>query len=90
VIHFYKVYHIPDNPAPYPHPIFGHEAQIYKRTKYRVKDHVDGNYIGFNERISFRFITGTFIAVPHGKLTGVGDKSTTENPEPMFEESKGW
>jgi hypothetical protein len=74
----------------HPNPIFGHEAQIYKRKQYRVKDPADGNYIGNNEQISFRFITGTFIAVPSGKLTGVGDKLTTENPEPMFEESKGW
>ena len=62
----------------------------YKRKQERVKDPVDGNYIGINEIISYRFITGTFIAVPPGKLTGVGDKLTTENPEPMFEESKGW
>jgi len=74
----------------HPNPIFGHEAQIYKRTQYRVKDPADGNYIGYNEQISFRFITCTFIAVPPGKLTGVGDKPTKENPEPIFEESKGW
>jgi len=74
----------------HPNPIFGHEAQIYKRKQDRVEDPVDRNPIGLNERISFRFITGTFIAVPPGKSTGVGDKPTNENPEPIFEESKGW
>ncbi|MCD4765052.1 MAG: hypothetical protein K8R34_00935, partial [Methanosarcinales archaeon] len=74
----------------HPNPIFGHEAQIYKRTEERTKDPVDNTPVGINERISFRFITGTFIAVPPGKSTGVGDKPTKENPEPIFEESKGW
>ena len=74
----------------HPHPIYGHEAQVYRRTREFVEDPVDRNNIGRNERISFRFITGTFIAVPPGKPTGVGDKPTKENPEPMFEESKGW
>ncbi|MCD4765643.1 MAG: hypothetical protein K8R34_03940, partial [Methanosarcinales archaeon] len=73
----------------HPHPIFGHEAQIYKRKQERILD-IDNTLVGENEVISFRFITGTFIAVPPGKSTGVGDKPTTENPEPMFEESKGW
>ncbi|MCD4808578.1 MAG: hypothetical protein K8R17_01620, partial [Methanosarcinales archaeon] len=74
----------------HPHPIYGHEAQVYRRTRDRVNNPIDNNWIGTNERISFHFITGTFIAVPPGKPTGVGDKPTKENPEPMFEESKGW
>lgn len=74
----------------HPHPIFGHEAQIYKRTEERIEDPVDNTPVGRNKVISFKFVTGTFIAVPPGKLTGVGDKPTKENPEPIFEESKGW
>jgi len=73
----------------HPNPIFGHEAQIYRRTEERILD-IDNTLVGENEVISFRFVTGTFIAVPPGKSTGVGDKPTKENPEPMFEESKGW
>jgi hypothetical protein len=74
----------------HPNPIFGHEAQIYRRTQELIEDPIDKNFIGKNKRISFRFVTGTFIVVPPGKLTGVGDKYTHENPEPMFEDSKGW
>ena len=74
----------------HPNPIFGHEAQIYKRNDLPVEDPLTSRRIGSNKRISFHFTTGTFIAVPPGKLIGVGDKRTTENPEPMFEESKGW
>ncbi|MCG7847620.1 MAG: hypothetical protein MIO93_00365, partial [ANME-2 cluster archaeon] len=74
----------------HPNPIFGHEAQIYRRTRQLIEDPIDGAPVGTNERISFQFITGTFIAVPPGKFTGVGDKSTKENPEPMFEITKGW
>ena len=74
----------------HPHPIFGHEAQVYRRTEERIEDPVDNTPVGRNKVISFRFVTGTFIAVPPGKTTGVGDKPTKENPEPMFEESKGW
>ncbi|NOR60344.1 MAG: hypothetical protein GQ469_06920 [Methanosarcinales archaeon] len=74
----------------HPHPIFGHEAQVYRRNDLPVEDPLTGRRIGSNKRISFHFTTGTFIAVPPGKSTGVGDKPTKENPEPMFEESKGW
>jgi len=74
----------------HPNPIYGHEAQIYKRRQERILDSITNKYIGTNERISFNFITGTFIAVPPSKLTGVGDKPTEENPDPIFEESKGW
>ena len=74
----------------HPNPIFGHEAQIFKRYNWRVLDTTNGKPIGLNEKITFRFITGTFIAVPPGKFTGIGDKSTTENPNPILEESEGW
>jgi len=74
----------------HPNPIFGHEAQIYTRKQERILDSITNTYIGTNERISFNFSTGTFIAVPPGKLSGVGDKPTKENPEPMFEKSDGW
>jgi len=74
----------------HPNPIFGHEAQIYKREVYVVRDPVNNRIIGRNAPISFSFITGTFIAVPPGKITGIGDKPTTENPNPYLEESRGW
>ncbi|MDW7777363.1 MAG: hypothetical protein SCH39_13645, partial [Methanosarcinales archaeon] len=74
----------------HPNPIFGHEAQIYTRNRLPVEDPIDWSRIGSNERISFHFTTGTFIMVPPGKFTGVGDKPTKENPEPMFEKSEGW
>ncbi|HUW67102.1 MAG TPA: hypothetical protein VMW20_03545, partial [Candidatus Nanoarchaeia archaeon] len=74
----------------HPNPIYGHEAQIYKRIRLPVEDPINWNRIGSNNRISFHFITGTFIVVPPGKITGVGDKPTTDNPEPIFEESIGW
>ena len=74
----------------HPNPIFGHEAQIYKREVYVVRDPVNNRIIGRNTPISFSFITGTFIEVPPGKITGIGDKPTIENPNPYLEESKGW
>jgi len=59
----------------HPHPIFGHEAQVYRRTKFNVED-PSNNYIkiGFNTPIEFKFTTGTFIAVPPGPK-GIGDRS---------------
>ena len=49
----------------HPHPIFGHEAQVYRRTDYAILDSND-NYrrIGDNFPIEFSFTTGTFIIVP--------------------------
>jgi len=74
----------------HPNPIFGHEAQIYNREEYFVIDPISLRVIGNNNRITFNFISGTFLAVPPGKITGVGDKPTTENPNPYLEESEGW
>ncbi|MCG7848307.1 MAG: hypothetical protein MIO93_03900, partial [ANME-2 cluster archaeon] len=49
----------------HPNPMFGHEAQIFKRTNDVVEDS-SSNYeiIGRNIPIGFSFTTGTFIAVP--------------------------
>jgi hypothetical protein len=74
----------------HPNPIFGHEAQIYQRKDEMVRDTVTGNVIGSNLPITFAFKTGTFIAVPSGKITGIGDKPTIEIPNPYLEETKGW
>jgi len=48
----------------HPNPVFGHEAQIYKRQEYTIIDPTDFTIIGDNLPIEFRFSTGTFIAVP--------------------------
>ncbi|KAF5419445.1 MAG: hypothetical protein C5S45_06505 [Candidatus Methanocomedens sp.] len=74
----------------HPNPMFGHEAQIYKRRIDPIRDPTTNRIIGDNSPITFSFITGTFLAVPSGKITGVGDKATTENPNPYLEESGGW
>ena len=58
----------------HPHPIFGHEAQIYSREDYRdIRDPATGLIVGNNDPIDFEFTTGTFIFVPPG-LKGVGDR----------------
>jgi hypothetical protein len=57
----------------HPDPIFGHEAQVYVRKYETVKDSISNSFIGENSRIKFNFTTGTFIAVPPGKISGVGD-----------------
>jgi hypothetical protein len=63
----------------HPDPIFGHEVQVYVREKKPVRDALNNNRkIGDNLPIKFNFTTGTFIAVPPGKLSGVGDKNTTD------------
>jgi len=74
----------------HPNPIFGHEAQIYSRINQRVLDPITDEPIRNNQKITFSFITGTFIGVPPGKFSGIGDKPTNDNPEPMLEETKGW
>ena len=74
----------------HPNPMFGHEAQIYKRRIDPIRDPTTNRLIGDNSPITFSFITGTFLAVPSGKITGVGDKPTTEDPNPILEESEGW
>ncbi|KPQ41662.1 MAG: hypothetical protein MPEBLZ_03785 [Candidatus Methanoperedens nitroreducens] len=59
----------------HPDPIFGHEAQVYVRENGRIRDTITNAIIGDNSPIKFNFTTGTFIAVPPGKITGVGDKT---------------
>jgi len=58
----------------HPNPMFGHEAQVYRREDRMVVDPYDFIKIGENTPIEFSFTTGTFIIVPPG-LRGVGDKS---------------
>ena len=75
----------------HPHPIFGHEAQIYSR-KYDVdiRDPATGSIVGHNNPIQFEFTTGTFIFVPPGPK-GVGDRlegGTIENSIGAINE--GW
>jgi hypothetical protein len=74
----------------HPNPMFGHEWQVYQRRKEVVTDPATGEDIGFNTPITFSFSTGTFIAVPGGKIKGVGDKPTLDKPNPIIEETKGW
>ncbi|MBC2762116.1 MAG: hypothetical protein HF970_02150 [ANME-2 cluster archaeon] len=74
----------------HPNPMFGHEAQIYKRRIDPIRDPTTNRIIGDNSPITFSFLTGTFLAVPSGKIMGVGDKPTAENPNPFLEESEGW
>jgi len=75
----------------HPHPIFGHEAQIYSR-KYDVdiRDPATDSIVGHNTPIEFEFTTGTFILVPIGPK-GIGDRyggGTTENS--IGAENEGW
>jgi hypothetical protein len=56
----------------HPNPMFGHEAQVYKRTRERVYDIIDFTVVGYNNPIEFSFTTGTFIIVPPNKF--IGDK----------------
>jgi hypothetical protein len=75
----------------HPHPIFGHEAQIYSREDYvDIRDLATGSVVGNNDSIEFEFTTGTFIFVPPG-LKGVGDRleeGTIENSIGAINE--GW
>jgi len=49
----------------HPNPMFGHEAQVYKRVDDAIEDPAnDYIKIGYNTPIEFSFSTGTFIAVP--------------------------
>jgi len=70
----------------HPDPVFGHETQVFVRKYEKIRDPVTNSFIGENSRIKFNFTTGTFITVPPGKLTGVGDKNQV-NP---VEESEGY
>jgi len=75
----------------HPHPIFGHEAQIYSREDYvDIRDPATGSVVGNNNPIEFEFTTGTFIFVPPGPK-GVGDRRegrTIENSIGAINE--GW
>ena len=65
----------------HPHPIYGHEAQIYSRMyDVDIRDPATGSIVGDNDPIEFEFTTGTFIFVPPG-LKGVGDKLEGETIE---------
>jgi hypothetical protein len=48
----------------HPNPMFGHEAQVYKREEHIIYDSFDLTLVGENTPIEFTFTTGTFIAVP--------------------------
>jgi hypothetical protein len=49
----------------HPNPMFGHEAQVYRRKNEAIEDPTnDYIRIGYNTPIEFSFSTGTFIAVP--------------------------
>jgi len=70
----------------HPNPVFGHEAQIYKRKIETVYDTATNLPIGLNQPIKFKFDTGTFIAVPpFGK--SIGDRDGYNNPELIFGET---
>jgi len=57
----------------HPNPMWGHEAQVYKREEYTIFDFSGIEIVGENKPIEFQFSTGTFIAVPpSGKP--IGDK----------------
>jgi hypothetical protein len=75
----------------HPHPIFGHEAQIYSRKHdIDIRDPATGSVVGDNDPIQFEFTTGTFIFVPPSPK-GVGDKregGTIENSIGAINE--GW
>jgi hypothetical protein len=70
----------------HPDPIFGHEVQVYVREASTIEDAITNRPIGDNLPIKFNFTTGTFIIVPPGKISGVGDKNSN-NP---IEETPGW
>jgi len=70
----------------HPNPMFGHEAQVYKRKIDTVYDPITNIPIGLNHPVKFKFDTGTFIAVPPtGK--SIGDKDGYNNLELLFGET---
>jgi hypothetical protein len=73
----------------HPNPIFGHEAQVYKRIDLLVKDSSDDyKVIGFTTPIKFKFSTGTFIVVPPaGKPIGDREGYDIEPKFPFSETS---
>ncbi len=75
----------------HPNPMFGHEAQVYSRKRYRdIYDPATDSYIGHNKPITFEFTTGTFIFVPAGPK-GVGDKrGEGTNEKSIGAINEGW
>ncbi|MCE8429627.1 MAG: hypothetical protein J5U19_14730 [Candidatus Methanoperedens sp.] len=69
----------------HPNPVFGHEAQVYVREADTVEDIITHLPLGDNLPLKFNFTTGTFIAVPPGKINGIGDKDGI-----IIEESAGY
>jgi hypothetical protein len=75
----------------HPNPMFGHEAQVYSRKRYRdIYDPATDSYIGHNKPITFEFTTGTLIFVPAGPK-GVGDKrGAGTNEKSIGAINEGW
>jgi len=75
----------------HPHPIFGHEAQIYSREfEFDIRDPATGSVVGHNKPIDFEFTTGTFIIVPRGQK-GIGDRrSGRTNEKSIGAKNEGW
>jgi hypothetical protein len=75
----------------HPNPMFGHEAQIYTRKRYRdIRDPATDLLIGKNTPITFEFTTGTFIFVPAGPK-GVGDRrGEGTNEKSIGAINEGW
>jgi len=72
----------------HPNPMFGHEAQVYRRVDLPVRD-PSNNFIdiGYTTPIKFKFSTGTFIIVPPGKTIGDLDGYDLESIIPFSETS---
>ncbi|NOR60408.1 MAG: hypothetical protein GQ469_07245, partial [Methanosarcinales archaeon] len=72
----------------HPNPMFGHEAQVYRRVDLPVRD-PSNNFIdiGYTTPIKFKFSTGTFIIVPPGKTIGDIDGYDLESIIPFSETS---
>ncbi|MCG7849538.1 MAG: hypothetical protein MIO93_10230 [ANME-2 cluster archaeon] len=65
----------------HPNPMFGHEAQVYKRTREPVYDPIDFMPVGYNTPLDFSFTTGTFIIVPPNKIIGDKEGGMVEDSE---------
>jgi len=78
-IPFFQV--VDANNEAFAHPLFGHTAQEYIRTKRKIwvdfnNNSVEdpGEIVGWNTPVDFSFSTASFVIVPPGK-TGVGDRA---------------
>ena len=69
----------------HPNPMFGHEAQVYKRKREPVYDPINLLPIGDNLPIEFGFTTGTFIIVPPNKFIGDKEGGNIEESEKFGE-----